>query len=93
MNRSEIVRMVSEDTGIPQRYVSKVLDSTFDVIISALAVKEPVLLSGFGKFFFKKLATRKRFIFETNKVELVEGNEKLYFKPSDKLTQKMKINE
>lgn len=93
VNKSEVIRMVSEDTGIPQRYVSKVLDSAFEVMTSSLSVKEPVMLSGFGKFYFKKLANRKRFIFETNRVEMVEGNEKLYFKPSDKMIDRMKRNE
>lgn len=92
MNKSEIIRMVAEDTGIPQKYVGRVLDSTFDIMGSAISVKEPVLISGFGKFFFKKLASRKRFVFETKKVELVEGNEKLYFKPSNRLIDRMKDN-
>lgn len=93
MNKSELIRMVASDTGIPQKYVTKVLDSTFDVITSSLSVKEPVMISGFGKFFFRKLAVRKRFIFETNQVELAEGNDKLYFRPSEKLLNKVKENE
>lgn len=50
MNRSELVRAVCEQTGLPKSDVESILDSTCSMIASALACGEHVTIHHFGRF-------------------------------------------
>lgn len=50
MHRTEFVREVARKTGLPMREVSKVINTSLDVIAEALRGGEKVVLTGFGTF-------------------------------------------
>ena len=59
MNMRELVRDVSQDTGLPQATVKVVLGYAFEAITRMMPV-EPVRISGFATFFTKDVAERVR---------------------------------
>lgn len=59
MNKKELVGAVAEATGQSKKDVELVIDSTFDVITSALKDGEKVKVHGFGSFEVRERAARK----------------------------------
>ena len=59
MNKKELIGAVAEATGLTKKYVELVVDSTFDVITSALKDGEKVKVHGFGSFEVRERAARK----------------------------------
>ena len=58
MNKTELVRTVSEKTQIPQKQVEQTLNGIIDAIGDALASNDSVQLVGFGSFVVKDVAAR-----------------------------------
>lgn len=58
MNKLEIVKIVAEKTGLTQKEVAGVVDSTIDAMIAELKKGREVNIAGFGKFVVKKRAAR-----------------------------------
>ncbi|MCU9959312.1 MULTISPECIES: HU family DNA-binding protein [Bacillus] len=59
MNKKELIGAVAEATGLTKKDVELVVDSTFDVITSALKDGEKVKVHGFGSFEVRERAARK----------------------------------
>ncbi|EWH20544.1 HU family DNA-binding protein [Bacillus haynesii] len=59
MNKKELIGAVAEATGKTKKDVELVVDSTFDVITSALKDGEKVKIHGFGNFEVRERAARK----------------------------------
>ncbi|ARC58735.1 HU family DNA-binding protein [Bacillus licheniformis] len=59
MNKKELIGAVAEATGLTKKDVELVVDSTFDVITSALKDGEKVKIHGFGNFEVRERAARK----------------------------------
>ncbi|CAI8775719.1 DNA-binding protein HU [Bacillus licheniformis] len=59
MNKKELIGAVAEATGQTKKDVELVVDSTFDVITSALKDGEKVKIHGFGNFEVRERAARK----------------------------------
>ncbi|MCY9290955.1 HU family DNA-binding protein [Bacillus haynesii] len=59
MNKKELIGAVAEATGQTKKDVELVVDSTFDVITSALKDGEKVKIHGFGNFEIRERAARK----------------------------------
>ena len=53
MNKSDLVKSISQECMIPIKTTQKVLDSMLNLITEALLRGEVVSLSNFGKFFAK----------------------------------------
>lgn len=58
MNKDNLVKVVSKDTGYTQKDVSVVIDSVFNNIMN-IVKNEPVNIVGFGKFEARNHAERK----------------------------------
>lgn len=58
MNREELIRFTSEETGIPMRRVDDAITIFTDAIINAAADGEDVKLVGFGSFKIKRSGAR-----------------------------------
>lgn len=56
MNRTDIVRAVSNHESLPISLCEKVIGGLFDVISLSLAAEEPVNIRRFGKFEARKRA-------------------------------------
>ncbi|GIN67594.1 MULTISPECIES: HU family DNA-binding protein [Bacillus] len=59
MNKKELVGAVAEATGQTKKDVELVVDSTFDVITSALKDGEKIKVHSFGSFEVRERAARK----------------------------------
>ncbi|MCF7618644.1 HU family DNA-binding protein [Bacillus sonorensis] len=59
MNKKELIDAVAEATGQTKKDVELAVDSTFDVITSALKDGEKVKIHGFGNFEVRERAARK----------------------------------
>lgn len=50
MNKQELIRRIAADSEVTQREASIMLDSTLQIIMSAVAAGDKVQLTGFGTF-------------------------------------------
>ncbi len=50
MNKSELINIVNETTGIYKNYTKEVLEVAFDTIVEAMKRDEEVSIYKFGKF-------------------------------------------
>lgn len=92
MNKSEIIKIVASDTKIPQKYVSRVVDSFFDVVSSAISVGEDVQITGFGKFFHQELKEHRMYSLKEKEIVSLPVRHRVKFKLSTLLVDRMKKN-
>ena len=58
MNKTELVAVVAEKSGITKKDAERVVSATFDMIIAELMKGEKVQISGFGSFEVKEREAR-----------------------------------
>jgi DNA-binding protein HU-beta len=58
MNKSELIPMTAENTGLTKKDAERVLNAALDAIIAAMGEHEKVQLSGFGTFEVKEREAR-----------------------------------
>ena len=58
MNKSELIAMTAENTGLTKKDAERVLNAALDVILAAMCEHETVQLSGFGTFEVKEREAR-----------------------------------
>ena len=58
MNKSELIAMTAENTGLTKKDAERVLNAALDAIIAAMCEHEKVQLSGFGTFEVKEREAR-----------------------------------
>ena len=58
MNKSELIAMTAENTGLTKKDAARVLNAALDAIIAAMGEHEKVQLSGFGTFEVKEREAR-----------------------------------
>ena len=58
MNKSKLIAMTAENTGLTKKDAERVLNAALDVIIAAMCEHEKVQLSGFGTFEVKEREAR-----------------------------------
>ena len=58
MNKSELIAMTAENTGLTKKDAERVLHAALDAIIAAMCEHEKVQLSGFGTFEVKEREAR-----------------------------------
>ena len=58
MNKSELIAMTAENTGLTKKDAERVLNAARDAIIAAMGEHEKVQLSGFGTFEEKEREAR-----------------------------------
>ena len=59
MNRQQIIKAVTEKTGISRKDTAKVFSSIFETILESLEKEESVRLMNFGSFTVKTYKPRK----------------------------------
>jgi len=59
MNKTELIKAVSDKTYYSQALVKEILYAAQDVVVENMADGEEVRISGFGKFCVKRRAARK----------------------------------
>ena len=58
MNKSELIALTAENTGLTKNDAERVLNAALDAIIAAMGEHEKVQLSGFGTFEVKEREAR-----------------------------------
>ena len=58
MNKSELIAVTAENTGLTKKDAERVLNAALDAITAAMAEHEKVQLSGFGTFEIKEREAR-----------------------------------
>jgi DNA-binding protein HU-beta len=59
MNKTDLIRSISDSTGLKNTEATRVVDAVFDTISSTLRKGEQVAISGFGTFVAKTKAARE----------------------------------
>lgn len=59
MNKSDLIKSISDSTGLKQTEATRIVDAVFDTITANLRKGEQVAISGFGTFVAKTRAARE----------------------------------
>ena len=63
MNKTELVKEITNRTGFSQKDSAKFLDAFQDAIAGAIVSGESVAITGFGNFYLKEIKPRKMISF------------------------------
>ena len=59
MNKSQLIQVVADKTGLPRKQAEAAVNATFDAIVEALKAGDKVQLVGFGAFSVKTMAAKE----------------------------------
>jgi nucleoid DNA-binding protein len=90
MTKKDIILRVSDETGLKQIDVKKVVQKTFDCIVEALARGEKIELRNFGVFKIKQRKSRTGRNPRTGQVVPVPPRKVVVFKPGLEMKKKMR---
>lgn len=85
MTKKEIVRLISDDLNLSQQDVKRVVQKTFDAVISALANEGRIELRNFGVFEVKERKARKARNPRTGEEVFVAAKRVVTFKPGKEM--------
>ena len=91
MTKAEIIKKISDETGIPSKDVAATVEGFMEEIRVSLAEnKENVYLRGFGTFTVKHRAAKTARNISKNTTLVIEAHDFPAFKPSKSFIAKMK---
>lgn len=90
MTKKEIVRKISDDTGLPQQTTKEIVQKTFDTIIEAIVENKRLELRNFGVFEVRKRAPRKARNPQTNEDVMVEEKFVVTFRPGKEMEDRVR---
>ena len=91
MTKAEIIKKISDETGIPSKYVAATVEGFMEEIrISLAEEKENVYLRGFGTFTVKHRAAKTARNISKNTTLAIEAHDFPAFKPSKSFVARMK---
>ena len=91
MTKAEIIKSITEETGIPYKDVAACVEGFMEEIRMSLAEnKENVYLRGFGTFSVKRRAAKTARNISKNTTLVIEAHDFPAFKPSKSFIAKMK---
>ena len=91
MTKAEIIKKISEETGIASKDVTATVEAFMEEIRVSLAEnKENVYLRGFGTFSVKRRAAKTARNISKNTTLVIEAHDYPAFKPSKSFVAKMK---
>jgi nucleoid DNA-binding protein len=90
MTKKDIVLKISEDLGIKQIQVKKIVQKTFDCIVETLSRGEKVELRNFGVFKIKERKPRTGRNPKTGEVVPVPSRKVVVFKPGLEMKKRSK---
>ncbi len=85
MNKSDLIAVVAEATGISKSEATNAIDATFDVIADALENGDDVRLTGFGSFGVAERAARHGRNPRTEEPIKIAASRQPKFKPGKRL--------
>jgi DNA-binding protein HU-beta len=91
MTKAEIIKNITEETGIPYKDVAASVEGFMEEIRNSLAEnKENVYLRGFGTFTVKHRAAKTARNISKNTTMVIEAHDFPAFKPAKSFIEKMK---
>lgn len=90
MTKKEIVKTISDDTGLTQLDVKKVVQMTFDAIVETLKEDGRIELRNFGVFEVKLRKARRARNPRTNQPVDVEAKNVVTFQPGKDMEEKVR---
>ena len=90
MNKSDLITLVTEQTGIPRNATVSTVNAVLDTVKDALTRGEDVHFPGFGTFSVKKLSARKGRNLQTGKTVLIPASRTPSFKAGKNLKDSVK---
>src|SRR5579859_2652538 len=87
IGRQELSRRISQQTKLPQKQVSEVLEATIDTIREALQKGDQVRLVGFGSFKVRTSAARRGVNPRDRQPIEVPAKERVRFSPGKELSE------
>jgi integration host factor subunit alpha len=91
MNKKSTVEAIYEKVGFSKRETTAIVDATLELIKSALAADESVMISSFGKFSVRERKALKRRNPQTGQTVIIPARKVVTFKASRVLRER--INE
>lgn len=92
MTKADVVKKVSEDTGIEKVTVEKTVEAFMETVIESLTKGDNVYLRGFGSFIVKKRASKVARNISKNTTVIVPEHFIPSFKPADTFIKQVKEN-
>src|SRR5437763_7186304 len=90
VTKKEIVKRISEDTGVPQLKTKEIVQQTFNAIIETLIAEERIELRNFGVFEVKRRKARKARNPRTGAQVNVEPKNVVTFQPGKEMEEKVR---
>src|ERR1051325_5948131 len=90
VTKKEIVKRISEDTGVPQLKTKEIVQQTFNAIIETLIAEERIELRNFGVFEVKRRKARKARNPRTGARVDVPPKHVVTFKPGKEMEEKIR---
>ena len=90
MTKKEIVKNISETSGLTQLKTKEIVQQTFSAIIQALSRAGRIELRNFGVFEVKERKSRKARNPRTGEEVLVPPKKVVTFKPGKEMTQQVR---
>lgn len=90
MTKAEIIKKISESTGVPKQDVSVTIEAFMEEIKKSMLDKENVYLRGFGSFIIKHRAEKTARNISKNTTITIAAHDFPSFKPAKSFVEKMK---
>ena len=90
MTKAEIIKKISESTGVPKPDVAVTVESFMEEIKKSMLDKENVYLRGFGSFVIKHRAEKTARNISKNTTITIAAHDFPSFKPAKSFVEKMK---
>ncbi|MBB6444057.1 HU family DNA-binding protein [Bacillus benzoevorans] len=90
MNKTELIKAVSEKSELTQKDAAKVLDTVLETITSSLAKDDKVQIIGFGTFEVRERSARKGRNPQTGEEIEIAATKAPAFKPGKELKEAVK---
>ena len=90
MTKAEIIKKISEQTGVPKPDVAVTVEAFMDEIKKSMLDKENVYLRGFGSFVIKHRAEKTARNISKNTTITIAAHDFPSFKPAKSFVEKMK---
>ena len=90
MTKAEIIKKISESTGVPKPDVAVTVEAFMEEIKKSMLDKENVYLRGFGSFVIKHRAEKTARYISKNTTITIAAHDFPSFKPAKSFVEKMK---
>lgn len=89
MNKLELIDVISKQLSLTKKDCRNVIDTFLDNIIKELQEGKKIVLSNFGVFETRKVATYSRFHPQTGEKMMIKYPVRVYFRPSSQLKKQL----